>query len=74
MCERFARNRAKLVDLMGSLKRFDEAKIIETFRRKQGGDIVIDGSQTITQYLQHLREQGFLKYSGGVYSIPDRTS
>jgi hypothetical protein len=70
MCERFVRNREKLVNLMCTLKRFDEKKIIETFRKRQNGDTVIDGSQTITQYLEDLREHGLLKYSSGVYSIP----
>lgn len=71
MCDRFTRNREKLVDLVYHLQIFGEKEIIEVFKKKQHGDIVIDGSQTVTQYLRDLRDQGALHYAHGKYSIPD---
>ena len=71
MCERFAKNREKLADLVYDLETFSEKHILEVFKKQQHGDIVIDGSQTVTQYLRDLREQGALHFSHGKYSVPD---
>ena len=71
MCDRFNRNREKFVDLVFNLKRFSEKEIVEAFKRKQHGDIVIDGSQTISQYLNDLREQGVLQYSHGKFLVKE---
>lgn len=70
MCDRFTRNREKLVDLVYDLRTFGEQEIVEVFKKQQNGDIVIDGSQTVKQYLRDLREQGALQYDHGKYSIP----
>jgi hypothetical protein len=75
MNDRFAINRIRFVDLIYRLKRFSEEEIVERFRKEQKGDIVIDGSQTVTQYLRDLRDQGALKVIvGGDYVVPRRSS
>jgi hypothetical protein len=69
MCQRFMINRRKFADLIYSMECFDEQEIVEKFRKSQNGDIVIDGSQTVSQYLRDLRDQGALKYVGGKYFV-----
>lgn len=70
MCQRFTVNRRRFADLIYSMGCFDEKEILERFRKSQRGDIVIDGSQTIAQYLRELRDQGALKCIGGKYCVP----
>ena len=69
MCDRFIRNRERFVNLVRSLDSFDEKEIVEKFRELQNGDLVIDGSQTITEYLDELRESGTLRYTNGKYTV-----
>ena len=70
MCERFNNNRQRFVALVHTLKKFEEREIVDKFRKQQKGDIIIDGSQTIPQYLRVMKEQGALKYDCGRYYVP----
>lgn len=69
MCDRFIKNRAAFARFMYSLDSFGEKEIVEMFKEKNG-DIAIDGTQTISQYLRRLRENGALQYSRGKYTVP----
>jgi len=70
MCERFNRNRAYLTKFIYSQTApFERDEIIREFSKRQNGDIVIDGTQTIAQYLEELAEYGALTYQGGQYQV-----
>jgi hypothetical protein len=69
MCERFNRNRAEFTKLIYKKKKFEKRQIIDEFSKKQKGDIIIDGSQTIGAFLEELTEYGALRYEGGAYHV-----
>lgn len=70
MCKHFDHNRAKLTKLIYSQKNpFDKEQIINQFSIKQHGDVVIDGSQTIADYLEELKEYGALIFESGRYRV-----
>jgi len=69
MCKQFVKNREKFADLVYSLGSFEQSQIIREFKRQQNGDITIDGSQSIPEYLEELRQSGALKYSNGKYHV-----
>ena len=69
MCDRFNHNRAKLTKLIYKTKSFEKKQIIDKFSKAQHGDIVIDGCQTIADYLEQLTEYGALRYESGKYHV-----
>jgi hypothetical protein len=69
MCKQYVNNREKFADLVYSLGSFEQSEIIREFETQQNGDIIIDGSQSIPEYLEELRESGALKYSNGKYYV-----
>jgi hypothetical protein len=69
---RFTVNRKRFADLIYRMRCFDEQEIVERFRKEQHGDIEIDGSQHVIQYLRELRGQGALIYTNGKYHVPKR--
>jgi hypothetical protein len=71
MCQRFIENREKFIDLVFSTRSFIADQIVEEFRKQQDGDILIDGSQSIPELLEELRESGALRYSKGKYFVAE---
>jgi lauroyl/myristoyl acyltransferase len=71
MCQRFIENREKFIDLVFSSHSFTMDQIVEEFRKQQDGDILIDGTQSIPELLEELRENGALRYSKGKYLVTE---
>jgi hypothetical protein len=71
----FDENRRKITDLMCELGSFDKNHLIKTFtKRQEGKTILIDGSQTIADYLEELAEWGYIYNTGfGIYSVLENT-
>ena len=69
MCERFNKNRAHLTRLIYATKSFAKKQIIDEFSKERKGDIVIDGCQTISDFLEELTEYGALRYESGLYHV-----
>lgn len=69
MCERFVENRRDLVDLIFGMEHFTRDDLLERFNRERAGNIAIDGSQTIEQYLRELSEYGILRRQLGSYQV-----
>jgi hypothetical protein len=69
MCVKFNRNRAEFTKLVYETGSFDRRTIESMFSKKRRGDIIIDGSQTLSDYLEELTEYGALRYEGGKYHV-----
>lgn len=62
-------NRRRLSDIIFDLETFTEQELLEEFSQDRNGDIVIDGEQTVSEYLELLKDIGVLHYEDGRYSI-----
>lgn len=69
MKPRLVENRARLSRLIYSLGAFTEDELLYRFRQEQQGDIVIDGGQTIRDYLRELASIGALTFEYDRYSV-----
>ncbi len=74
MAKRFKRNRALLAKLIYNKKDwFEKDSLVQEFFEMRSGDIIIDGSQTIAQYLEELTQYGALIFSNGRYRVRIQT-
>ena len=59
------RNRRRLANLIFSKDEFTEEELVEEFRQDRNGDIIIDGQQNVSGYLDDLRQLGIIIYRNG---------
>ncbi len=62
---RIERNSQRLANLIFSKDEFTKEEIVEEFRQDRNGDIVIDGQQNVSGYLDDLRQLGLLRFRNG---------
>lgn len=66
---RFVQNRRDLCDLIYDMNVFTERELLQSFQAKKAGDILIDGGQTLRDFLEELASLGALRREFERYQV-----